>query len=147
MFRPNLFYLIARMITGQVFKQIINKLVALTSRRRFYSKTPLNRPTLPMHLFAIIIKHSVIKHAVQRPLRDFFKLIVQSKVATLASGESHEMRHDYAEATLPTLSSSRLLYVVDKRNKCKYLIDTAAAKRVLHKSCANRTTDTNSLPL
>ena len=83
----------------------------------------------------------------QRPLCVFFKLISQSKVATLASGEPTEKRHDYAEAALPTLSPSRLLYVTDKRNKCKYLIDTGAAVSVLPMSCANRTTDTTSLPL
>ena len=79
--------------------------------------------------------------------RPFFKLVGQSKVATLASGEITETRHDSAEATLPTLSPSKLLYVADKRNKCKYLIDTGVAVSVLPKSCANRTTDTGSLPL
>ena len=39
------------------------------------------------------------------------------------------------------------MYVADKRNKCKYLIETGAAVSVLHKSCANRTTDAASLPL
>ena len=42
---------------------------------------------------------------------------------------------------------SKLLYVDDKRNKCRYLIDTGAAVSVLPKSCVNRTTDTGSLPL
>ena len=42
---------------------------------------------------------------------------------------------------------AKLLYVADKRNKCKYLIDTGAAVSVLPKSCANRTTDAASLPL
>ena len=79
--------------------------------------------------------------------RPFFKLVGQSKVATLASGEITETRHDSAEATLPTLSPSKLLYVADKRNKCKYLIDTGEAVSVLPKSCANRTTDTGSLAL
>ena len=65
----------------------------------------------------------------------------------LASSEITETRHDYVEATLPTLSPSKLLYVADKRNKCKYLIDTGAAVSVLPKSCANRTTDTVSLPV
>ena len=83
----------------------------------------------------------------QRSLCVFFKLIGRSKVATLASGEPTETRHDYAEATLPTLSLSRILYVEDKRNKCKYLIDTGAAVSVLPKSCANSSTDTTSLPL
>ena len=83
---------------------------------------------------------------VQRTLHVFFKLVRQSKVATLASGKITETRHDSAEATLPTLSPSKLLYVADKRNKCKYLIDTGAAVSVLPKSCANRT-DTGSLPL
>ena len=41
---------------------------------------------------------------------------------------------------------SKLLYVDDKRNKCRYLIDTGGAVRVLPKSCPNRTTDTVSLP-
>ena len=84
---------------------------------------------------------------VQRPLHVFFKLVGQSKVATLASGEITETRHDFAEATLLMLSHSKLLYVADKHNKCKYLIDTGAAVSVLPKSCANRTSDTGSLPL
>ena len=42
---------------------------------------------------------------------------------------------------------AKLLYVDDKRNKCKYLIDTGAAVSVSPKSCANRTTDAASLPL
>ena len=41
----------------------------------------------------------------------------------------------------------KLLYVDDKRNKCKYLIDTGAAVSILPKYFANRTTDTGSLPL
>ena len=82
-----------------------------------------------------------------RTLRVFFKLACWSKVATLASGDITETRHDYAEATLPTLSPSKLIYVADKRNKCKYLIDTGAAVSVLPKSCANRTTDTVGLPI
>ena len=60
----------------------------------------------------------------QRTLCLLLKLIGQRKVATLVSGELVETRHDYAEATLPKLSPSRLLYIGDKRNKCKYLIDT-----------------------
>ena len=83
----------------------------------------------------------------QRILCVSFKLSGQSKVATLASGEPTETRHDYEEATLPTLSPSRLLYVTDKRNKCNYLIDTGAAVSVLPKSCTNGTADTGSLPL
>ena len=75
------------------------------------------------------------------------KLSGQHKVATLASGKPTETRHDYAEATLPTLSPSRLLYVTDERNKCKYLIDTGTAVSVLPRSCANGTADTSSLPL
>ena len=39
----------------------------------------------------------------QEPLRIFFKLLSQSKVATLASGGITEMRHDSAEATFPKL--------------------------------------------
>ena len=83
----------------------------------------------------------------QRTLRVFFTLVGQSKVATLASGKITETQHDSAEATLPTLSPSKLLYVADKRNKCKYIIDTGAAVSVSPKSCAKRTTDTGSLPL
>ena len=45
------------------------------------------------------------------------------------------------------LSSSRLLYVADKRNKCRYLIDTGAAVSVLPRSCANGTVVADSLPL
>ena len=77
----------------------------------------------------------------------FFKLVGQSKVATLASGEITEAQHGSAEATLPKLSPSKLLYVPDKRNKCKYLIYTGAAVSVLPKSCANRTSDAACLPL
>ena len=42
---------------------------------------------------------------------------------------------------------TKLLYVDDKRNKCKYLIDTGAAVSVLPKSCANRMSDAASLSL
>ena len=42
---------------------------------------------------------------------------------------------------------AKLLYLDDKRNKCKYLIDTGAAVSILPKSCANRTTDAASLSL
>ena len=70
------------------------------------------------------------------PCTFFLKLVGRSKVATLASGKITETRHDYAEATIPTLSPSKLLYVADKRNKCKYLIDTGAAVSVLYLSLA-----------
>ena len=79
----------------------------------------------------------------QKPLRIFFKLLSQSKVATLASGGITETRHDSVEATLPKL----LLYVADKNNRCKYLIDTGAAVSVLPISCANRISDADCLPL
>ena len=82
-----------------------------------------------------------------RPLRILFELLSQSKVATLAPGEITETRHDSAEATLLKLFPSKLLYVADKRNKCKYLIDTGAAVSVLPKSCANRISDADCLPL
>ena len=45
------------------------------------------------------------------------------------------------------LSHSKLLYVADKRHKCKYLIDTGAAVSVLPKSCANGMSDADSPPL
>ena len=75
------------------------------------------------------------------------KLLSQSKVATLASGGITEIRHDSVEATLPKLFHSKLLYVKDKNNKCKYLIDTGSAVSVLPKSCANRISDADCLPL
>ena len=83
----------------------------------------------------------------QKPLRIFFKLLSQSKVATLASGGITETRHDSVEATLPKLFHFKLLYVADKNNKCKYLIDTGAAVSVLPKSCANRISDADCVPL
>ena len=83
----------------------------------------------------------------QRTLCLFFKLIGQSKAATLASGKIAEARHGSAEAPFPRLSPSKLLYVADKHNKCNYLIDTGVAVSVLPKSCANRTSDTACLPL
>ena len=83
----------------------------------------------------------------QITLRVFFKLVGQSKVATLAFGKIAEARHGSAEAPLPSLSPSELLYVADKHNKCKYLIDTGAAVSVLPKSCANRISDATCLPL
>ena len=45
------------------------------------------------------------------------------------------------------LSHSQLLYVADKNHKCKYLIDTGAAVSVLPKSCANRISYADCLPL
>ena len=64
----------------------------------------------------------------------------QRKVATLSPAEPNE-------TTIPKLSPSGLLYVADKRNKYRYLIDTGAAVSVLPRSCANRTVDADSLPL
>ena len=84
---------------------------------------------------------------VQKTLRVFFKLVGQSKVATLASGEIAEVRHGSAEAPLPSLSTTKLLYVANKHNKCKYLIDTGAAVGVLPKFCTNRTSNATCLPL
>ena len=83
----------------------------------------------------------------QEPLRFFFKLLSQIKVATLASGDITETRHDFADASSPKLSHSKLLYVADKGHKCRYLIDTGAAVSVVPKSCANGISDANSLPL
>ena len=83
----------------------------------------------------------------QEPLRFFFKLLSQSKVATLASGGITETRHDFADASSLKLFHSKLLYVADKGHKCKYLIDTGAAVSVLPKSCANGISDADSLPL
>ena len=83
----------------------------------------------------------------QEPLRFFFKLLSQSKVATLASGGITETRHDSADASSPKLSHSKLLYVADKGHKCRYLIDTGAAVSALPKSCANGISDADSLPL
>ena len=45
------------------------------------------------------------------------------------------------------LSHSKLLYVADKRHKCRYLIDTGAAVSVLPKSCANGISGADSLPM
>ena len=83
----------------------------------------------------------------QKPLRIFFKLLSQSKIATLASGGITETRHDSADASSPQLSHSKLLYVTDKGHKCRYLIDTGAAVSVLPKSCANGISGADSLPL
>ena len=83
----------------------------------------------------------------QEPLRFFFKLLSQSKVATLASGGITETRHDSADASFPKLSHSKLLYVADKGHTCRYLVDTGAAVSVLPKSCANGISDADSLPL
>ena len=57
------------------------------------------------------------------------------------------MRHDYADAILPTLSPSRLLYVADKRTKCNYLIDTGAAVRFYLGLALRGQQNTSSLPL
>ena len=46
------------------------------------------------------------------------------------------MRHDSTDASSPKLSHSKLLYVADKGQKCRYLINTGAAVSVLPKSCA-----------
>ena len=83
----------------------------------------------------------------QRTLHVFFKLIGQSKAATLAYGEITKARHGSAEAPFPSLSPSKLLYVAHKYNKYNYLIDAGAGVSVLPKSCANRTSDAACLPL
>ena len=77
-----------------------------------------------------------------RTLCILFQLLGQSKVATLAPGKITETRHDSAEATLP-----KLLFVADKCNKGKYLIESGAAVSVLPKSCANKISDADCLPL
>ena len=119
----------------KVFLQTLKKIVVPTCHRRTHSRTMLfNRSIQLMHLSAIITKHPLQSTHVQRTLRIFFKLAGRSKLATLASGDITETRHDYAEATLPMLSPSKLFYVADKRNKCKYLIDTGAAVSVFPKS-------------
>ena len=45
------------------------------------------------------------------------------------------------------LFQSKFLYVADKNNKCKYLIDTGAAVSILPKFCANRISKSDYLPL
>ena len=75
----------------------------------------------------------------RNPCAFSLKLLSQSKVATLASGGVTETRHD--------MFHSKLLYVADKNNKRKYLIETGAAVSVLPKSCANRISDADCLPL
>ena len=59
----------------------------------------------------------------------YYSTLVQREVANIA------------------LSHSKLLYVADKNHKCKYLIDTGAAVSVLPKSCANRISEADCLPL
>ena len=80
----------------------------------------------------------------QRTLCVLFKLIGQHKVATLASGESIEMRHDYIDATLPTLSPCTSW--IKEINVNIWLIQ-AAAVIVLSQSYATGTAATSSLPL
>ena len=74
----------------------------------------------------------------QRPLCLSFKLFKPTQ-----GGDTAELN----ETTAPKLSPSRLLYVADKRNKCRYLFDTGAAVSVLPRSCAKGTVDADSLPL
>ena len=81
-----------------------------------------------MHRFATITKLSVKRQLCSEPC-SYYKTIGQHEVANIAS------------------YPAKLLYVDDKRNKCKYLTDTGAAVSVLPKSCANRTTDAACLPL
>ena len=100
-----------------------------------------------MYLSAIFTRLSVTRHGRAGVPAHFFKLLSQSKVATLASGGITDTRHDFAEATSPKLFHSKLLYVADKRHKCKYLIDTGVAVSVLSKSCANRISDADCLHL
>ena len=64
MHRQNRLYLVIKMLIDKVFSQTFSKLAVLTCCRRIHSRTVLfNRSTQLMHLSAIIIKHSVIKHA------------------------------------------------------------------------------------
>ena len=138
MLRPQSLFL-----TNKVILKLTSKIFVHTYRRRRHSKIMLRTRLIRlMHLFATFTKLSV-----QKPLRIFFKLLGQSKVATLASGGITKTRHDSVEATLPKLFHSQLLYVADNNNKCKYLIDTGAAVSVLPKSCANRISDADCLPL
>ena len=72
----------------------------------------------------------------------YFHQTIVDKARTCRNPCAFSLKHDSVEATLP-----KLLYVTDKNNKCKYLIDTGAAVSVLPKSCANRISDADCLPL
>ena len=127
-------------------------MVTIMGKMFFPQNQPAPRPTapppnLPQNSTAqpTAMDDALICYYHQRPLRICFKLLSQRKVATLASGEPNEMRHDCVGITFPKLSPSRLLYVADKLNRCNYLIDTSAAVSVLPRSCANRTADSDSL--
>ena len=76
-----------------------------------------------------------------RPLRVLFKTVKPEQGCDSCTWRNNR------GATLPKLFPSKLLYVSDKRNKCKYLIDTGAAVSVLPKSCANRISDADCVPL
>ena len=69
------------------------------------------------------------------------------RLKKLETSEHQKKHYNNVMTETSKLSPSRLLYVTDKRNKCRYLIDTGAAVSVLPRSCANGTVDADSLPL
>ena len=131
-------------LTNKVVLTMQNKIFVRTYRRGTHSKIMLQTESIRlMHLFATFGDKAC---TCRNPCAFSFKLLSQIKVATLASGGITK-GHDSVEATLPKLFHSKLLYVADKNNKCKYLIDAGAAVSVLPKSCANRISDADCLPL
>ena len=108
---------------------MFSKLAVLTFCRRRYSKITV-QPTDTVNA-QVFYYHQTFgdKARLCRVPCSYYKMIGQREVANIKS---------YPD---------KLLYVDDKCNKCKYLIDTSAAVSVLPKSYANRTTDIASLPL
>ena len=104
-----------------------------------------HRPIRLIHPSAIITRVLGIKHVHVETLARSLQTVRPEQGCD--SCEITETRHDSAEATLPKLFPSKLLYVADKRNKCKYLIDTGGAVSVLPKSCANKISEADCLPL
>ena len=131
-----------------MYQIITKKIVVLTHHRRKRRKvTLLNQSTQPIHLFVFITKHSVTEHARVENLAHFLQTNRPEQGNASCIWRNNRGATWLCEASFPTLSPSKLLYVADKHNKCNYLIDTGAAVSMLPKSCANSTSDAACLPL
>ena len=139
---------VTKMLLDKMFPRIIKKIVVLTHRCRIYSKITLfNRSTQPMHLSVFITKHLVTEHAHAENLARFLQTSRPEQGSDSCIWRNSRGTTGHCGSSPSQLILSKLTYVADKHNECKYLNDTGAALSVLPKSCANRTSDATCLPL
>ena len=128
--QPNRLYLITKMLLDKMFPRIIKKDSRPNAPPPHLQHNNAVQPTDTVNA-QVCYYHQTFSEKVRlcsEPC-SYYKTIGQREVVNIVS------------------YPAKLLYVDDKRNKCKYLIDMGAAVSVLPKSCSNRTIDAASFPL